>query len=132
MQGQIILPIPMGLHSQRHQGPTACSYLVLLWAAAATVDMVPAAAAGLAVLAASHPPTARSTNYTVVALQNPMQLFDTAGVRMNVHDGDVRQWTPGGPYYYYGMCAFRPQCTILHSHPWTHGSGVRRVVLAAN
>ena len=22
---------------------------------------------------------------------------------MNVHDGDVRQWAPGGPFYYYGM-----------------------------
>ena len=51
----------------------------------------------------SHRVTARTTN--AVMLQNPMQLFDTTGARMNVHDGDVRQWTPDGPYYYYGMCA---------------------------
>ena len=37
------------------------------------------------------------------ALQNPMPLYNTTGQPMNVHDGDVRQWTPGGPFYYYGM-----------------------------
>jgi hypothetical protein len=40
-----------------------------------------------------------------VQLQNPMQLFNTTSARMNVHDGDVRQWIPGGAFYYYGMCA---------------------------
>ena len=79
-------PSIMALRSERRQCPDATSRcLALLWA-------------GVMV-------TAAASNCTDVLLQNPMQLFDTAGARMNVHDGDVRQWTPGGPYYYYGMCA---------------------------
>lgn len=37
-----------------------------------------------------------ATGAVTVRLQNPMQLFNTTGDRMNVHDGDVRQWTQGG------------------------------------
>lgn len=70
--------------------------LALCWAAAAAP-----AAAGTA--AAAAPPAAK-----VVQMQNPMQFFNSSGAPMNVHDGDVRQWTPGGPFYYYGMCTPLP------------------------
>ena len=102
----------MGLHSARHQGPTA-SRLILLWAAA-MVDM------GMSVGAMVATPTA-------VALQNPVQLFDTKGARMNVHDGDVRQWTPGGPFYYYGMCA----STVVHTRRPTHRQALYYFAAAA-
>ena len=46
------------------------------------------------------------------ALQNPMPLYNTTGQPMNVHDGDVRQWTPGGPFYYYGMRHDRPDLAL--------------------
>ena len=29
-------------------------------------------------------------------LPNPIPLFDVTGAAMNVHDGDIRQWVPGG------------------------------------
>lgn len=58
------------------------------------------------------------------ALQNPMPLYNSSGHPMNVHDGDVRQWAPDGPYYYYGMrydrchyqfCA-QKNCSHLKDH----------------
>lgn len=59
-----------------------------------------------------------------VQLPNPIPLFDVTGAAMNVHDGDIRQWVPGGPYYYYGMaydrCKFiacgDPTCGHLMDH----------------
>jgi hypothetical protein len=57
-------------------------------------------------------------------LVNPTPLFDVNGARMDAHDGDVQQWVPGGPYYYYGMsydrCRFiacgDPTCGHLTDH----------------
>jgi hypothetical protein len=59
-----------------------------------------------------------------VQLPNPIPLFDVTGAAMNVHDGDIRQWVPGGAYYYYGMaydrCKFiacgDPTCGHLMDH----------------
>ena len=57
------------------------------------------------------------------ALSNPMPLYNASGHPMNVHDGDVRQWAPGGPFYYYGMrydrchyqfCA-QKNCSSVHA-----------------
>ena len=62
--------------------------------------------------------------YVRTALQNPMPLYNSSGQVMNVHDGDVRQWKPGGPFYYYGMrydrchyqfCA-QKNCSHLKDH----------------
>eukprot|EP01079_Euglenida_sp_SAG-EU17-18_P003606 gene3606-4045_t len=65
-----------------------------------------------------------------VRIQNPIPLYTEDGQRlpaqmMNAHDGTIRQWTRGGPYYYYAMayhvgCAFKscgdPTCGHLTDH----------------
>ena len=74
----------------------------------------------LALLLAS----ARAAGAAVTALTNPMPLYNVTGEPMDAHDGDVRQWAPGGPFYYYAMrydrchyefCA-QKNCSHLKDH----------------
>ena len=51
-------------------------------------------------LVAALLPAAQSAT---VQLSNPMPLFSSTDQPLLVHDGDVRQWVPGGQFYYYGM-----------------------------
>jgi hypothetical protein len=38
-----------------------------------------------------------------VEIRNDAQRYDVRGAPMDVHDGNIVQWTPGGLYYWYGM-----------------------------
>ena len=42
-----------------------------------------------------------------VSLVNPVPLFDATGAYMDAHDGNIRQWTAGGPFFYYAMAYSR-------------------------
>ena len=59
-----------------------------------------------------------------VSLVNPVPLFTTSLLPMDAHDGEVRQWAAGGPFYYtamsYDACVFiscgDPTCGHLRDH----------------
>lgn len=65
---------------------------------------------------------------SVIELWNPQQLFDLNGFPMNVHDGDIRQWEDGGPFYYYGMQYHRCRYTHCASPTCSHNQDHKVVI----